>query len=91
MRDLLENTKSAWQALGRVRYGPTENEERSLVLRRSLYIIKELAEGDELTHENVRAIRPGLGLSPRYLDLVLGKKVKRPIQRGTPLTWDVLL
>jgi N-acetylneuraminate synthase len=90
MTALVRETERAWQALGSVSYGPTDPEKNSLVFRRSLYITKDLMAGDKLTRENVRAIRPGYGLPPKYLDVILGKKVNRDVQRGTPLEWDIL-
>jgi pseudaminic acid synthase len=85
---LVEETRRAWQGLGEVRYGPTRAEQASLRHRRSLYIVADVAAGESLTRENVRCIRPGLGLAPKYLDAVLGRKTKRNLTRGTPLSWD---
>ena len=65
--------------------------ENSLNKRRSLYITKDLKAGDKLTEENTRAIRPGLGLSPKYYEIIIGKKVIKDIKRGTPLTWDLVI
>lgn len=87
---LVKEIHRAWQAIGHVRYGPTEKEKTSLVFRRSLYIVKNLEAGDVLTSENLRAIRPGLGLSPQYYDILLGKKVNRKIHRGTPMSWNLI-
>lgn len=83
-------SERAWQALGQVRYGPTEAEKKSLVYRRSLYITEDLAEGAVLTAANVRAIRPGLGLPPKHFEEILGRRVARAVKRGTPLAWDQL-
>lgn len=88
---LVQETERAWLALGEVSYGPTAPEQKSLVFRRSLYIVQDLREGDVLTPENLRAIRPGLGLPPRHLDAVLGRRVARDVRRGTPASWDLLL
>lgn len=88
---LVIETERAWQSLGRVKYGPTKSEEKSLRFRRSLYIVKDVKEGQVLNLENVRAIRPGLGLPPKNLDLILGKRVKMDIKTGTPLSWDHIL
>lgn len=90
LRQLVIETRLAWQALGTVFYGPTDAEHASLQFRRSLYIVESLRAGDVLTAENVRAIRPGYGLSPRYLDQVLGRRVSRDVPRGTALAWDLL-
>jgi N-acetylneuraminate synthase len=90
MAQLVVETERAWQALGQVRYGPTEAERKSLQFRRSLYVVQDLKAGDILTRENVRAIRPGLGLPTKFLDIVLGKRVRVDAQRGTALSWNVI-
>ena len=87
MAQLVKETERAWQAMGQISYGATEAEKKSLVFRRSLYIVKDLKAGDVLTSDNVRAIRPGLGLATKYLDIVLGKSVNQDIDRGTALNW----
>jgi pseudaminic acid synthase len=90
MRQLVVETERAWQALGKVSYGVTEAEKKSIAFRRSLYVVQDVKAGDVLTKENVRAIRPGLGLPTKYLDVVLGKNVSQDINRGTALTWDLI-
>jgi len=90
MLALVIETERAWQALGRVSYGPTEKEKKSLIFRRSLYIVHDMKKGDVLTRKNLRAIRPGLGLLPKYYDVLLGKCVSRDTKRGTPLSWGVI-
>ncbi|MBA4449659.1 N-acetylneuraminate synthase family protein, partial [Cylindrospermopsis raciborskii CS-506_D] len=72
MAQLVVESKRAWQALGQVRYGSTEEEKKSLIFRRSLYVAEDMKAGEILTKENVRAIRPGLGLPPKYLESLLG-------------------
>ena len=89
MRQLVVETERAWQALGQVRYGPTLAEEKSIVFRRSLYVVKDLQAGEKLSTDNVRAIRPGLGLPTKYLDQVLGKTLKHAVTRGTAVHWDM--
>jgi pseudaminic acid synthase len=91
MAQLVVETERAWQALGEVSYGPTEAEMKSLVFKRSLYVVKDLKAGDVLTADNVRAIRPGLGLPTKYLDMVLGRIVKSNTACGTALSWDLLI
>ncbi|WP_425058486.1 Pseudaminic acid synthase [Sporomusa carbonis] len=91
MKILVEETKRAWQALGKISYGPTEKEKKSLVFRRSLYVVKDMVAGEEFTPENLRAIRPGLGLAPKYYDVLLDKKVTRAVKRGTPVSWDIII
>jgi sialic acid synthase SpsE len=90
MKTLVVEAERAWQALGQVAYGPTQQERASSVFRRSLYIVRDITAGETLTTENVRAIRPGMGLSPKYLDVILGTKVRQALKRGTPLSWDIL-
>jgi pseudaminic acid synthase len=91
MAALVVESNRAWQALGRVSYGPTEKEKKSMIFRRSLYVVEDLKPGDELTENNVRAIRPGFGLSPKYMGTVLGKRCNTSIKKGTPVTWNILL
>lgn len=90
LRALVVETERAWQALGEVRYGATAAEAKSLEYRRSLYIVSDMQRGDVLTPENLRAIRPGHGLPPRFYDELLGKPVAKAVKRGTPLTWDLI-
>ncbi len=90
MAQLVLETERAWQALGQVSYGPTEKEQKSIVFRRSLYVVKDLKAGDALTTENVRAIRPGFGLPTKYLEQVLGKTLKQDVRRGTALGWELI-
>ncbi len=90
MAQLVAETERAWQALGQVSYGPTEAEKKSLQYRRSLYIVQDMEAGDVLTKDNVRAIRPGLGLPPKYLDVMLGKSLRYDVIKGTALTWEII-
>lgn len=80
-----------WRAIGEVQDGPTNREVASLGFRRTLYVVEDLQTGDKITTRNVRAIRPGHGLAPKHLQEVLGRRVRRSMQRGTPLTFDDLL
>ncbi|CAM8358288.1 nitrilase-related carbon-nitrogen hydrolase [Candidatus Methylopumilus planktonicus] len=84
---LVQEAERAWQAMGQINYGATKAEKKSLVFKCSLYIVKDLKAGDELTSDNVRAFMPGLGLATKYLDVVLGKSVNQDIKRGTALDW----
>ena len=90
MRLLVTETERAWQALGQVSYGTTAAEKKSLVFRRSLYVVEDIKSGEPFTAKNVRAIRPGFGLAPRWIDTVLGKRAKQAVKRGTPVGWDLL-
>jgi pseudaminic acid synthase len=82
--------RTAEQALGQVSYEITPAQEASRVFRRSLFVVRDLQAGEELTPENVRSIRPGYGLHTRHLEEVLGKRAKKAIARGTPLAWDLI-
>jgi len=80
----------AWQALGQVRYGATEAEEKSKAYRRSIYVAVDLKAGDTLSRDNLRTVRPGFGLAPKHLDAVLGRRIAINVDAGTPLSWDLL-
>ncbi|WP_420472431.1 pseudaminic acid synthase [Brevundimonas sp. FT23042] len=90
LRRLVEDLENARLALGRISYGATEAERKSLSLRRSLYIAKDVKAGEVLDHTSVRAVRPGHGLSPKFIDFVIGRRVSRDAPAGTPVGWDLL-
>ncbi|GLR12923.1 pseudaminic acid synthase [Chitinimonas viridis] len=90
LASLVLETERAWQAMGQVQYGATSAEQKSLVYRRSLYVVENIAAGEVFSADNVRAIRPGLGLPPKHLEVVLGRRAGRDLPRGTPLSWDCL-
>jgi N-acetylneuraminate synthase len=87
---LVTETERAWQALGTISYGPTEAEQKSLQFRRSLYITEDMKAGDPLTRENMRIIRPGFGLPPKYFSQILGRCVNRDVVRGTAVNWSII-
>ena len=89
-RLLREETERAWLALGGVLYGGTAAEEKSRAFRRTLYISKDIKAGERLSPENLRIVRPGFGLPPKYYDVLLGKRISVDATAGTPLTWDLL-
>jgi len=88
LRLLRTETERAALALGGVVFGGTAAEQKSLAFRRSLYIARDVVAGEVLTADNLRAIRPGFGLAPKYHDVVMGKRVNRALKAGTPLAWD---
>lgn len=90
LRLLVAETRRAWEALGAIYYGPSESDRTSLQWRRSLYITENMKAGEKLTKKNLRSIRPGHGLPPKYLSILLGKKVNRDVQRGTAMSWDLI-
>jgi pseudaminic acid synthase len=90
MRSLVIESEAAWKALGDIRYGPTTMEKDSLIFRRSIYAVTEICAGDIFTKDNLRVIRPGLGLPAKYYDIFLGKRSNQDIAKGTPLKWDMI-
>jgi pseudaminic acid synthase len=90
LRALVVETERAWQSLGRVAYGPTAAEKQSLIFRRSLYIAQDLRAGDTITRDNLRCVRPGLGLMPKYYDILLGRRVSQDVKKGTPMAWSLV-
>jgi N-acetylneuraminate synthase len=87
---MVEAVRTTEKALGRVCYGAGKNEIKSRIFRRSLFVVQDMKAGEMFTAQNVRSIRPGHGLHTRYLDIVLGKKARIKIDRGTPLDWDLI-
>lgn len=90
LRTLVIETNRAWQSLGRVSYGPCEGEKKSLAFRRSIYIAADVKAGDVLTRENLRCVRPGMGLAPKFYDMLLGRRVNRDLKKGTPMNWELV-
>ena len=90
MKQLVIETERAWLSLGGVKYGPSDAEKKSLVFRRSLYIAKDMKKSEVLTEKNLRIVRPGLGLPPKYYELLLGRKVNRDLNKGTALQWNMI-
>jgi len=90
MKTMVVETQRARLALGKVFFGPTESEYDSMTGRRSIYISENVKKGDSLTSKNMRVVRPNLGLSPKLYTNILGRKVGKTIQKGTPLSWDLI-
>ena len=74
LKSLVAESKRAWQSLGRVTYGPIKSEISSLIFRRSIYVSRNMKKGEEFSEENIRIVRPGHGLEPKYYEILLGKK-----------------
>ncbi|PTP53367.1 pseudaminic acid synthase [Vibrio splendidus] len=85
LAQLCKDSKTAWQSLGHVNYERTEAEKGNVKFRRSLYVVKDIAEGEQFTPENVRSIRPGFGLAPKHYDEVIGKFSSKPLSKGSPM------
>ena len=91
LASLVLETERAWQALGEVRYGPTEAESARLQFRRSIYVAADVAEGEVFTSQNLRVVRPGNGAPPYFYDKLLGRTARRDFLAGTPLKLDDVL
>lgn len=87
---LLVESERAWLGRGQVSYGTSNAERASKQFRRSIYVSRDVKAGEIFTRENVRVIRPGFGLEPRYLPQVLGRRAAADTKKGTPLAWELL-
>lgn len=90
LKQLCDDSKIAWSATGKVNYERKESEKGNLIFRRSLYVVKNIAKGERFTHENIRSIRPGYGLAPKYISAVLGQTATKDISKGTPLSNELI-
>ena len=91
LKALVVETKNAYLSLGEISYGVQQAEEKSKFFKRSIYVSKDIAVGGIFTNENLKIIRPGNGLAPKFIDDIIGKKAKCFIKAGTPLNWDILM
>ncbi len=87
---LVDQIRQSESAVGKIRFEPTDDELNNLVFRKSIFAVESIEKGDRFTEENIRVIRPGSGLAPQHLDTVLGRSASKPIERGTPLSWDAV-
>lgn len=87
---LINSVRETENALGKISYEPTEHEIASRVLRRSLFVVEDVDEGDVFTEKTIRSIRPGHGIPPKNLDIVIGKKARKSVKKGTPFQWDMI-
>ena len=87
---LCRDARIAWEAMGSVNYGRKASERANVQFRRSLYVVRDVAAGEVFTSDNVKSIRPGMGLAPKLIDQVLGKRASGAVERGTPLAWDLV-
>ena len=90
MKQLVIETERAWQSLGQIKYGTSPVEKGSLTFRRSLYIAEDMKKGDVFNEKNLRIVRPGNGLPPKYYDVILGRKVNRNVKKGTAVKWEII-
>jgi N-acetylneuraminate synthase len=90
-RAMVEGVRTVEKSLGTVHYGLSGKDEASRVFRRSLYVVEDIRAGEPIMDRNVRSIRPGHGLPPKYLPAVLGRRVSKDLIKGTPLSWDLMI
>ncbi len=90
LKGLCKNSKTAWDALGKVSYDRKHSEQGNIKFRRSLYFVKDMKLGDTITYENIKSIRPGFGLSPKNIEILIGKKIKKTVKAGTKTSWDII-
>ena len=88
LRELCSSTKTAWQSLGKVNYERTEAEKGNVKFRRSLYFVRALNKGDVITENDIRSVRPGFGLPPKYYDKLIGTKVAISVEKNSPVTLE---
>jgi len=89
-KSFVNDIRKTEKALGQVSYGANGKQKENLKFRRSLFVVKDIAEGELITEENVRSIRPHYGLAPKYYEQVLGRKAKKDLKKGTPLKWNMM-
>lgn len=90
LKDLIDNIRIAEKAIGKVHYGLTDEEKKSMIFRRSLFVVKDVKAGEKVSNENIRSIRPGCGLPTKYIEKVIGRTFKKDLSKGTPLNWDLI-
>jgi sialic acid synthase SpsE len=90
LKSLVTETERAFLSLGVVQYGVQSSESKSTLFKRSIYIAKDLSAGETITKDHLKVIRPALGLSPKHLELVIGRQARKDISAGTPLSFDLI-
>ena len=90
LKELCESSMTAWKALGKVDYTRKSSEISNIKFRRSLYFIKNIKRGEQISQDHIKSIRPGFGIAPKYLDQVIGKIAKTDIKIGLPVTKDYI-
>ena len=88
MKLLVKETKTAWESLGEIKYGPTNEEKKNKIYKRSIYASANINKGEKFTKENIKIIRPGDGLEPKYFDFILGRASNKRISIGNPIKLD---
>lgn len=91
MEALCQCARAAWKAIGKIDYGRQSSEQGNVKFRRSLYFVIDMNIGEVITPDVVRSVRPGVGLAPKHLGAVIGKRVRKTVAAGTPLSWDLIV
>ena len=89
-KSLVEESRVAWQSIGKIKYGPVDNEKNYLQYRRSLYVTQDMRKGEKFTKKNLKSIRPGLGLPVQNYEIIIGRKSSKAIKAGTALSWKLV-
>ena len=90
LKSLVDECQRAYASLGRVNYDITSGEEKSMIFKRSIFLVNDLKKGEMINEKDIRVLRPGIGLSPRFYDLVVGKALKQDVKAGTPLSLEMI-
>mgnify|MGYP001315650536 CR=1 FL=1 len=90
MKNLCIEVKNAWQAKGKIFYGVTKSEKKSLRFRRSLYFTRDLSKGQKISENDIKSLRPAIGLKPKFLKKIINKKTSKKIKSGTPVNWHLI-
>ena len=90
LKTLKKDTKDCWESIGKGSFQRSESEKKNIVFRRSLYFVKDMKEGQIVTKKDIGRIRPGYGLSPKFYDHILNKKIKYAVEKGDRVTWEVI-
>ena len=90
LADLVKDTQSAWKSLGDENFVRAKVENASLQFRRSIYFISNMKKGGIITKNDIKRIRPGFGIEPKFFNQIIGKKIMDDVERGDPVTWEAL-
>lgn len=89
-KQMVNAIRSAEKVRGKIQYGPVKEEMKNVVFRRSIFVVKNIEKGEAFTPENIRVIRPGYGLQPKYFENILGHQASQVLEAGTPLEWKYI-
>ena len=90
LKHLVKSIRDAEQSIGKPQHNPENKEAENIIFRKSLFVVRDIKKDEKFTSKNIRSIRPGQGLLPKYYDDVIGKIAKKDIEKGTPLSWDLV-